>query len=57
MIRATGDIDRVVGNAAVVRAKTMSSGTVEARGHAGTVEEGGQFDVVTIDHIGRPGQQ
>jgi hypothetical protein len=52
LVRARGDIERVQGYAAVVHAKSMKSGEVDAAGRAQTVERGGTFTVVDIDNIG-----
>ncbi|WP_448642788.1 hypothetical protein [Geodermatophilus sp. URMC 63] len=52
LVRARGDVDRVQGYAAVVHAKSMTGGQVDATGTAKTVERGGTFAVVDIDRIG-----
>ncbi len=52
LVRARGDVERVQGYAAVVHAKSMNSGEVDAVGKAQTVERGGTFTVVDIDRIG-----
>lgn len=50
----TGDIDveRVVGDAAAVRAKTISSGEITGSAKAKVVEAGGKLSGVEIDQIG-----
>ena len=47
------DVDRVIGDAAAVRAKVISSGEIRGSAKAGVVEAGGKLTGVEIDQIGR----
>jgi hypothetical protein len=52
LVRARGEVERVQGYAAVVHARSLKSGEVDAVGKAQTVERGATFAVVDIDTIG-----